>query len=598
MKARTTIFLLLLAAGIYVFIRLYDQNNLSTREAKEQSAQVFARFDRDKLKEIEIKTGDDHIELQKKDNTWYLDVPVRDRADPGAVTRLLTSLETLRSKARIEGAAKDKIKEFGLNKPAIRVRFEGEDIPSRFAIGGDTAASGDGAFYARIADRDTVHVVEGDLKQQLQQSADDFRDRRLISARTTDATRLVIHLQNGDVEVINEGGEWMLTKPFKARGASQKIRDLIASLTSARIEDFVAGDKNKEDDGLTEPAGSVDLYFDGSDEPETVKFGRSPAKNPDNIYASLSSRIGVFAISKSAASILDQQPNDLRDRNLVRINPDIVDRLTITSAKGAPVQLARQGEDWIIRGDDPRPAHGPEVLAFIDRLRNETVREFVAETASDLAKYGLAQPEVQVSFSSYASGNTAESAAGENVITTITFARPADGRPAYAHVEEEPFVVGLDPQFVERIPTSAAQWRSPVVKNFDPASIDTIGVETTGGEPVTFTRQQETWSSSGSAANQVAVQSLANTLAKLRAVRWIGDTSPEQGLQDPEMRVTVTAAGKTESLLIGNTTPDQMHFAQYEGDSGVFLMSDPDYRTIIAVDGPAAPSPAAETDSD
>ncbi len=598
MKARTTLLLLAVAAAAFFFIRLYDQNNLSTRDAEAQEAEVFAKFDRDKLTAIEIETGDENIELKKENGVWNLDVPVHDRADMGVVTRLLTSLETLSSKAKIEKASKDKIKEFGLNKPAIRVRFDGEDIPSKFSIGDDTAASGGRTFYARVADRDTVYVIEGDVKQQLSQTASDFRDRRLMTQRPADATRMVIHLKSGDLEVRNESDEWSLVKPYKARGDTQKIRDLIASLTNARIEDFATSGQAGEDDGLTEPAGSVDLYFDGTEEPETIKFGRSPAEKPDAVYVALSSRIGVFEVAQAVSAVLGQQPNDLRDRNLVRVNPDIVDRITITPAHGEPAQLARRGEEWVLRGAEDRPANGPEILRFIEMLRNYKVQDFVAETASDLQKYGLAQPEVQVSFSSYASQNTAESAAGENLITTVRLARPADAPVAYAHLEEEPFVLSVDPGLLEKIPTSSAQWRSPVVTDLDPAAFASIGLRRTGREPVNFTQKQDTWAGAG--IDPVAIQSLANTLAKLRAVRWIGDTAPDQGLADPAFEVAFTIEEESRTLLIGNETPDRMHFAQFQGDTGVFLMSDPDFKTVLAAQpgetpaASAAPSPDRE----
>lgn len=588
MKARTTLFLILLAVGAFFFIRIYDQNNLTTRQAEEQEAEVFEKFDRSSLDSIEIRTGDETVVLKREKNDWFVDVPVHDRADRSAMARLMTTLETLTSQAKIEDVSKDKVKEFGLDKPAIRVRFDGEHIPSKFSIGDDTAANNK-AFYARISDRDTVYVIESDLKQQLMQTTSDFRERQLMTQRAQDATRMVIHLKSGDLELANESDEWVLVKPFKARGDSQKVRDLLAVLTSARINAFVGGDGAKEDDGLTEPSGSVDVYFDESDKPETVKFGRLPESSPNDIYTSLSSRIGVFLVSKAAAAVLAQQPNGLRDRSLIRINPDIIDRITVTPSGQPPIQLARHDEDWIIRSDGDRPANGTEVLQFIEKLRTYAVKDFVAETASDLEKYGLAEPQVKVSFSSYASQNTAESAAGENPITTVRFSQPSQNAEAFAHVEEEPFVVSIDPGLLESIPTSSAQWRSLEVTKMDVAAITEIKASVKGGDEVAFTRQQEAWTSSAGQFDPIAVQSLANTLANLRAVRWIGDTAPQQGLTDPIAKFTVTSGDKTENLLIGNETPDQMHFAQVEGDSGVFLINDPDYKTMIAVSLSAKP---------
>lgn len=594
MKPRTTLILLVVAVAVFFGIKIYESSNPTTHESELQANRVFREFDRSNLTGFEIKNGGETTTFKKEGETWFLDIPVRDLVDANAMTRLLTSFETLTSKARIDDVGKDKIKEFGLEKPAIRVEFEGKDLPAKLTIGDDTAASGGSgspAFYARTGDRDTVYVIEGDLKQQLSQSATDFRDRRLMTGRVGEADRMVIHLSGGEIEVKRQDDQWSLEKPFKARGDAQKIRDVIAALTNARIDEFVAEGKAKEDDGLAEPAGLVDLYFDGKEEPETIKFGKVSTAKPEEVYATLSSRIGVFQLPKATASVLENKPADLRDRSLVRLNPDIVDRVTITPAKGDPVQLVRKEEEWIIRSADNRPANGTEVLQFIDNLRNHKVADFVAESASELEKFGLANPVLKVAFSSYASSNTAESAAGENEITEVAFGRTAEG--TFAKVEEEPFIVSVDPKLLESIPTSSSAWRSPVVTELDPMTITAIDLRKKGAEPVALTRQQDTWTATPGQVNSVAAQSLANTLAKLRAVRWIGDTAPDQGLSDPTIEITMTTAEESRTLLVGNETPDNMHFAQFKGETGVFLISDPDFKTLTAVLTPEpAPSPA------
>ena len=45
---------------------------------------------------------------------------------------------------------------------------------------------------------------------------------------------------------------------------------------------------------------------------------------------------------------------------------------------------------------------------MIDALQNERVTKFVEDVASNLPKYGLDKPQLQLTFSSFASENTAE----------------------------------------------------------------------------------------------------------------------------------------------------------------------------------------------
>ena len=60
-------------------------------------------------------------------------------------------------------------------------------------------------------------------------------------------------------------------------------------------------------------------------------------------------------------------------------------------------------------------------------MNDDEVIEFVSDTATDLAKYGLEQPKLKITFSSYSSENTAESNAGEVVLSTLEFGNSENG---------------------------------------------------------------------------------------------------------------------------------------------------------------------------
>ncbi len=79
---------------------------------------------------------------------------------------------------------------------------------------------------------------------------------------------------------------------------------------------------------------------------------------------------------------------------------------------------------------------------MIDALQNERVTKFVEDVASNLPKYGLDKPQLQLTFSSFASENTAETKAGEEPFATIAFGKE-EGDNVYARLTDEPFVVAV-----------------------------------------------------------------------------------------------------------------------------------------------------------
>src|SRR4029453_12504968 len=156
-----------------------------------------------------------------------------------------------------------------------------------------------------------------------------------------------------------------------------------------------------------------------------------PEKQKDQIYVRFASRGFVYTLPKKIEEILNTKPDDLRDRHLVRIDTNVLDRITIDAPAKGKIVLARKDENWTIASRNNAPANSGEVRRFIDTLQNERVTKFVEDVASNLPKYGLDKPQLRLTFSSFASDNTAETKAGEQPFATVAFGN-VDGENVYA----------------------------------------------------------------------------------------------------------------------------------------------------------------------
>src|SRR5947207_8848647 len=87
-------------------------------------------------------------------------------------------------------------------------------------------------------------------------------------------------------------------------------------------------------------------------------------------------------------------------------------------------------------------ANSSEAQRLIDTMGNERVTKFVEDVASNLPQYGLDKPQLQLTFSSFASENTAETKAGEQPFATIAFGKEEGGN-VFARLTDEPFVVAV-----------------------------------------------------------------------------------------------------------------------------------------------------------
>jgi hypothetical protein len=320
-----------------------------------------------------------------------------------------------------------------------------------------------------------------------------------------------------------------------------------------------------------------------------------PEKNPDQVYVRFMPRNFVYTLPKKTEAVLDTKPNDLRDRHLVRFDKNILDRITIEGQAKPKVVLARKNETWTIPSLNNAPANAAEVSRLTENLANEQVTKFVEDVASNLAKYGLDKPGLQITLSSFASENTAETQAGDRPFAVIAFGR-VEGENVYARVGDEPFVVAVRKSFLDNLYVDPAQWQELAVFNFKPEQIHRVTV-TTDRETALVRGPDNQWALAKKPGpfNQANVQSLLSTLSTLHAVRWIGTSPPPHTFDKPQLVLTFTTSPDDKAvhkLTVGNADNQGMWMAKVDEREGVFLISTPAFNglRLPLVQPPATPT--------
>ncbi len=600
MKTRTTLLLLVLVVALGLWIKFFESKKPNTVTAKREAANVV-NFDRAKLEGITIQNGDDRIELRQQAGQWRLTAPVQDQADGAVVDNLISDLEMWRKESSIPAqevtAEKGRMAEFGLIQPKLRLRLSGPDMPPEIWFGKDTAF--EGQMYVRFADAKDVYIAPQTVRTDIAKKADEFRDRKLTDLATTQVTRAVLKSAAGEIELAKKNEQWEIVKPLQARGDDQKIGDLVAQLTNARIQEFVADDKGDlQPYGLSDPRGSVTIYAANDKEGRTLQLGAVAEKIEDAIYVRSLSRQAVYALPQKTGELLTVRPNDLRDRHLLRLDTNTLDRLSIEAVGQPKIVLARKEQNWTLASRSGQPANGEEVRRLLGALNNQQVARFVADTASELPKYGLDQPQVKLTFSSFASENTAETKAGEQPFLSLSLGK-VEGNEVYARIGEEPFIVAVDRALLDQIWTDPLRWQALPVFSFKPDDIHRVSRVTDREESLVRNGPKDwKWLQGSGEINTVHLQSLLNTLASLRAVSWVGATTPTHGFDNPALVLTFATSPDDKAqhkLTIGNHTVDQMWFAKIDGRDGTFIVNQPDltgFRLPLAKEAPA-PSPTA-----
>ncbi|PYJ93807.1 MAG: hypothetical protein DME62_07175 [Verrucomicrobia bacterium] len=601
MNLRTTLVLAVVALGVFAYLRFFEMKQPSTEEAKHQAQNVL-NFDRYKINGIVIQNGDEKIELRRRDTKWRLDTPIKDHADSSSVENLLSNLEGWRKDATISAkeieADKNKLNEYGLAKPKLKLKLTGpEELPEIF-FGKDAAL--EGKMYVRFENSKETFLAGQSIKKDIDKKPEDFRDRKLTDLITARVSRVVLTTPVGEIDLQKKNDHWEIVKPFHARGDDQKIADLIAQVTTARIQQFVADDRGDlRAYGLAEPRGGITLFTPDDKQGQLLQVGGVPEKEKDQLYVRSAARGFVYTLPKKIEEILNAKPDDLRDRHLMRIDTNILDRITIDPPGKNEIILARKDNNWTIVSRKNAPANSTEVRRMIDTLQSEQVKKFVEDVASNLAKYGLDKPQLQLTLSSFASENRAETKAGEQPFATVAFGS-ADGENVYARLTDEPFVVAVRRSLLDQIFTDPAQWQDLAIFKFKPEQIHRLSVMAEYESALRRDAKGEwAWVKGDGQINQANLQSLLTTLSNLHAVRWVAAAPiARRDLEKPQLAITFTTSPddkNSHKLLVGSKADAATWFARVEEREGTFVISDADFTNLrlpFAI-VPGSPSPAA-----
>src|SRR5947207_4542663 len=601
MNWRTTLVLAAIVLAVFAYVRWFELKQPGTEEAKRQ-AQNVVNFERGKIDGVVIQNGDDKIEMRRRDNKWRLETPIKDQADGSLIENLLSDLENWQKDATISAKEietdKSRLNEYGLSKPKLRLKLLGQDRPPEIFFGKDAAL--EGRMYVRLGDSKETFLASQTVKKDVEKKPEEFRDRKLTDLSTAQVSRIVLKSPVGEMELEKRNDHWEILKPLRARGEDQKIADLIAQVTTAQIQQFVADDHGDlHPFGLAEPRGAITLFTKDDKQGQLLQIGAISQKEKDQVYMRSASRGFVYTLPKKIEEVLNTKPDNLRDRHLVRIDTNILDRITIDAPGKGKIVLARKNQNWTIASHKNVSANSGEVRRLIDTLQNEQVTKFVEDVASNLPKYGLDKPQLRLIFSSFASENTAETKAGEQPFTTITFGK-IDGDNVYARLADEPFIVAIRPGLIDQISTDAVQWRELSIFKFKPEQIHRLSVATKNESTLARDAKGEwTWTKGGETINQANLQSLLKTLSSLHAVRWVGPTLPQHGFEKPQLAITFTTSLDDKSshkLLVGSKDGHGTWFARAEEREGTLVISDSDFDTLrlsLATETGSPPAPAA-----
>ena len=456
---------ILVALGAYVYV--VEIKEKQKQEAIEEKAQKIVSLDTDKIVRIELISRDGGtIQVEKPAKIWVLTDPVKTRADESAVRGILLSLDEAKSEKVV--LEKDvKWLDYGLDKPAFSIAVSTADQKTDIAFGALNAAKT--SYYVRVDQDPRLLLVADTLKNSLNKSVFDLRDKSVFRIAEADVDRMVIQRQGTVTDFERKAPDkWVLTKPESFTVKYQAARGNLKTLTALTAKEIIDNPRKEGDPyGLEDPTETI--FLGGKKLQQTLIVGKAKLKGPESVspesdrYARIKGQDTVYLLDGKVLNSLVLDPDKIRDRSVLDFKPTEINKAEIDLDGRRFVALLGKNKTWTL--EEPEKNDKLDAWAVTGILWDLKDLEWKAVTTpapSDLASVYLDKPRLTVSLFRKDDNHPLVLKAGWKTAPPgetegpDKASKPAGGEPETVYAQAEPHelngaVFTLDGKFLDRL---------------------------------------------------------------------------------------------------------------------------------------------------
>ncbi|MFL5243110.1 MAG: DUF4340 domain-containing protein [Gemmataceae bacterium] len=375
-----------------------------TRSYLDYVDRTLFNLEPESIKFLVRKTGNDVLELAKRDEGWQILKPADQRADEETLQKLTEQLAHLRA-ARVAAYPAKDLKTFALDAPASVLTLkvigaDGKPLEKNLNLG-KAADEATGDQFAQAVGSQAVVVLPGSFVKRLTAPPLAFRDRKLV--RFADADKLVLERGSRKAVFTKVEGTWKLTEPLEAQAEQTDLEEFINEAARLQAEELVA-DKpaDLKPYGLDKPEARW-RFLSGDKEVLNLLIG---AKDPtgSRVNAKLANDGLVFLLKPSMTA---KALAEYRNRTIWPAAPDAaqVEGLHFGYAKN-PFTLEKTGGVWQVQGKPDFQVSSRTMSDTLAAISGLKVERYVADKDADLQLYGLDKPELALDIQTPAGKKT------------------------------------------------------------------------------------------------------------------------------------------------------------------------------------------------
>lgn len=436
--------------------------------------------------------------------------------DPAAVDRLIGALAHLETVRPIASADAHQ----GLDHPRVTIDLEGSDGKRSVALGAP-AASPDGAHYASLTwnGQTQIVVLAATTARAIDVEPYGLLEHRVLDWVPSELRSVELRNVHGIVQLERSAsGMWTLTSPPRGRARREAVQQLLLSLTELSLAQFV---ESRTVPPSQNDADAVELAVRARHEDRDVQVrlklgGRCPSAEKGRLLIREGTERRMGCVDETVLRAFALKSTDVADNAAFSLHGDEVERLEV-SGMGPIWTLTRDGAAFRVNGDSTQSIAllaGNTLLDSITAVRGRNIGTctFVAKRVGPM-----------LSLRSYVVGNDGPTD------QRIQWA-PGDATNDRQLCRDDGTELLISAEDARMLDVTQSMLRDPTLLNVSAEAITEVDLSGPAGH------QRLRVSADGGfravirslgPVDNISAETLRESLAQLRALRWLAPVSGE-----------------------------------------------------------------------
>jgi hypothetical protein len=320
--------------------------------------------------EVDHRNGENTIVKRNDASQWQIIEPKAQTADQGTVGQVTSAASSITAERVVDPNVTD-LATYGLAPPVLTVKIAtAKGKTTTLLVGEDTPS---GSVYAKLDGDPRLFSMSKSIKDSLDKSSKDLRDKHLLTFDRNTASRVQLNIASQAPIEFNRTGpnEWQILKPKPLRADSTQVEDFLGRLKDAEMDATLSDEDAKKYATAFASApvvATVTVTAPGGEQKLEVH------KSKDDYYAKSSVVEGVHKLTAADLNkFFDKKLEDFRNKKIFDFGFNDPTKIEIKDG-AKTVAVEKSGQNWTSSG---KTMDSISVQALIDKLRDLSASKLV-----------------------------------------------------------------------------------------------------------------------------------------------------------------------------------------------------------------------------